>query len=105
MSLGRIEISASVKWVCLDAFGSCASLQEVVFAPGSRVELLHGFRECRALHRIEIPASTRAITLAAFAGCSLLAEAVFRPGSRLRKLSWFGKCILSLGLRFLHRSW
>ena len=55
-AIESVEIPASVKEICVDAFCECKSLKSVVFAPGSRLEKIGRGGFCDSgIERIEIP--------------------------------------------------
>ena len=57
-----------------DAFDGCGSLASVIFAEGSRLEIIgeYAFYGCRSLASVEIPLSVTSIGNGAFFGCSEL---------------------------------
>jgi hypothetical protein len=86
-----IEISESIEVVKLNDFKECASLNEVIFSPGSRLKQIEGFRVCTSLYRIEIPSSVKVIGRGGFKGCTSLSEVIFSPGSQLEEIDGFGE--------------
>ena len=80
-NLTSVTIPASVKYLWLGAFGTCAKLRIVTFAAGSRLEYigLTAFYNCPGLTGITIPNSVTEIGEHAFHGCTGITEITIPP--------------------------
>jgi hypothetical protein len=88
----KIEIPASVEILAEETFQDFHSLREVIFAPGSCLKVLYGFRFCSSLSKIELPASIEDMDDGAFERCESLSEVIFAPNSCLKILCGFQCC-------------
>ncbi len=79
-----VEIPASVSAIGTVAFGWCANLKSVTFAPGSQLRKIgeQAFQES-GLTSIEIPADVTMIEERTFYFCKALTSVTFAPGSQL----------------------
>ena len=84
-SLASVEIPSSVTSIGDSAFDGCSSLASVIFAEGSRLEIIwySAFNGCSSLDSVEIPSSVTSIGEYVFYDCSSLASVIFAEGSRL----------------------
>ena len=64
----QVTLSASVREICVDAFCRCEKLNKVVFAEGSRLNVIgrEAFDSCSSLRNIQLPDCVEEIGLDAF---------------------------------------
>ena len=87
-SLASVEIPSSVTSIGDSAFDGCSSLASVIFAEGSRLEIIwySAFNGCSSLDSVEIPSSVTSIGDMVFFGCSSLDSVTFQDGSQLASI-------------------
>ena len=88
-----MTIPASVKEICVDAFCRCEKLNKVVFAEGSRLNVIgrEAFDSCSSLRNIQLPDCVEEIGLDAFNSGGL--ESFVAPRSlRILRQSVFQDC-------------
>ena len=77
----RVVVHAAVTEIMDDAFRGWTSLREVVFEPGSQLEMVGAYAFAdTALESFAAPMSLRRIDAGAFANCRNLREAMLNEG-------------------------
>jgi hypothetical protein len=87
-----IEIASHVEVIDTDDFKGNEEVIEFVFASGSHLREIRGFRGCTSLCRIEFPSSIEVTTSNSFNGCRSLSELLFASDSHLRQIGGFCEC-------------
>jgi hypothetical protein len=100
-TLESISFPKSV--LVISGFINCKVLDEVLFAPSSRLQIIDGFMNCPSLTRVDIPGSVARITGNAFSECIALREVRFATDSHLKKSKDFTTAAHFVGSHFRRR--
>ena len=74
VSLKKINVPSTVRFIGCEAFDGCVSLEEIALPEGLLVIGDNAFRNCTALSKIKMPASIYIIGNNAFEGCTAIAS-------------------------------